>query len=452
MKLLLLCLILGVPGFQVAHAQVMGNDTLFTRYFQRDSAGWTAGDATISIPLPDGRTVWLFGDSYLTAVRSSDRTLACLFDVRNAVVIQQGSRFTTINDTSAKGVERTYFKDVPFDNTAVYWPDHGVVQGDTLFVVLDRIMNDASLKFLGNYLAAIHLSEMRLVSIVPLPDFNGIGFGKGLVTDSLSGYCYIYGNKVNWIVFEPYVARFRIGAIRGAWEFFDGKGWSASPVPAAKISSFPVCASFSTVRIGGKYRIISQENGYLTPGLGRHIYAYSSATPYGPFTGERLLYTIEDRYRGEYLVTYNSEAHPQFDDDSLVISYNVNGNDSTCRNNVFTERLDPYCYRPKFIRVPYAMLDSAPVSGADLEPDGRLVTVSPNPARGKVTVDLGGFTGEGIDLALVTMDGRQLLARRFDGLPSHFQTELDLQGVAGDVYLLVIRSKSGVWRRKLVVE
>ncbi|MEP7217905.1 MAG: hypothetical protein ABI876_03265 [Bacteroidota bacterium] len=368
MKNLLLLLLLGILSARIAHAQVMGIDTIFTRSMEHDSGGWTAGDATISIPLPDGRTAWLFGDSYLMAVRSSDHTLACLFDVRNAVMVQRGSQFTTINDTAAQGVERTYFKDVPFDNTSVYWPDHGIVQGDTLFVVLDRIMNDASLKFLGNYLAAIHLPEMRLVSIAPLPDFNGIGFGKGVVTDSLSGYCYIYGNKANWIVFEPYVARFRIGAIRGAWEFFDGKGWSASPASAAKISPYGVCASFSVVMIGGKYRIISQENGYLTPGLGRHIYAYSSAMPYGPFTGERLLYTIEDRYKGEYLVTYNAEAHPQFDDDSLVISYNVNGNDSTCKNNVFTERLDPYCYRPKFIRVPHAMLDSAPASGADASP------------------------------------------------------------------------------------
>ncbi|MEP7217906.1 MAG: T9SS type A sorting domain-containing protein [Bacteroidota bacterium] len=80
------------------------------------------------------------------------------------------------------------------------------------------------------------------------------------------------------------------------------------------------------------------------------------------------------------------------------------------------------------------------------------MAVSPNPARGKVTVDLGDFTGDAVNLALVTIDGREILTRRFEGLPSHFRTELDLQGVTAGGYLLVIRAKSGVWRRKLVVE
>lgn len=33
--------------------------------FTSVAGGWCAGDATISLPLPDGKTFWLFGDSFI---------------------------------------------------------------------------------------------------------------------------------------------------------------------------------------------------------------------------------------------------------------------------------------------------------------------------------------------------------------------------------------------------
>ncbi|MBR9980011.1 MAG: hypothetical protein KFF50_03185, partial [Desulfatitalea sp.] len=41
---------------------------VFNRLFSPGNGGWSGGDGTLSIPLPDGRTVWLFGDSLLGAV------------------------------------------------------------------------------------------------------------------------------------------------------------------------------------------------------------------------------------------------------------------------------------------------------------------------------------------------------------------------------------------------
>ena len=36
---------------------------LFTRFSE-----WTGGDATYSVPLPDGRVLWMFGDSFIGTV------------------------------------------------------------------------------------------------------------------------------------------------------------------------------------------------------------------------------------------------------------------------------------------------------------------------------------------------------------------------------------------------
>ncbi|MEE4608513.1 MAG: DUF5005 domain-containing protein, partial [Desulfobacteraceae bacterium] len=43
-------------------------DPFFNRLFARTGGGWTGGDGTLSVPLGDGRTLWLFGDSFLGKV------------------------------------------------------------------------------------------------------------------------------------------------------------------------------------------------------------------------------------------------------------------------------------------------------------------------------------------------------------------------------------------------
>jgi hypothetical protein len=41
---------------------------------RRDGFGWSGGDGAYSVPLPNSRTLWLFGDSYLSDVSATGRT------------------------------------------------------------------------------------------------------------------------------------------------------------------------------------------------------------------------------------------------------------------------------------------------------------------------------------------------------------------------------------------
>ena len=43
-------------------------DPRFNRQFTRLGDGWTGADGTYSVALPDGRTVWMFGDTFLGRV------------------------------------------------------------------------------------------------------------------------------------------------------------------------------------------------------------------------------------------------------------------------------------------------------------------------------------------------------------------------------------------------
>src|SRR6187401_411473 len=67
-------------------------DPIATAFFQRTN-GWVAGDGATSIPLNRNsgkqEVLWLFGDSHLDDLDSKDGTVACLFQCRNAGLVQE---------------------------------------------------------------------------------------------------------------------------------------------------------------------------------------------------------------------------------------------------------------------------------------------------------------------------------------------------------------------------
>lgn len=352
----------------IAQTSPAYKDTVFTEYFRRTS-GWTAGDATISVPVPcENKTIWLFGDSYLDHVEEADTTLPCLFQVRNAMMVQDleyQDEFRTIIDESAEGVDRTPIK-IDDGNETFFWPKHGYAEGDTAFIFWGQ--HNSDLENLGTWLATVDVKNLSDASAVvdfeEMPDLSrdSLGFGNSVLIDSAENYVYVYGVKKVWLFNAPVVARFPVGgSVKGPWEFYNGKDWTSDPDDVEVIfEGSDVVSDFSVMKFQEKYIMVSQEVGFLTCGLGREIYSWESDTPYGPFTNKKILYTIEDKYRGNYWVTYNATAHPEFvKDNELLISYNVNGfdggSDTPCEKeceDAFRDRRHADGYRPKFVRVP----------------------------------------------------------------------------------------------------
>ncbi len=387
------------------------HDSVFTEYFRPNSGGWTAGDATLSVPLPDGRTIWLFGDSYLENVNTTNNTLSCLFQIRNCMVVQDSidpALLTTYIDEGQSGVLRSTFKLGPND-PAILWPGHGFTDADTVYIYLDEIDN-ATMSHLGLYVAKLQLPGLQINGIYELPEHAGIIMGRAVITDTASGYRYIYGNKVNWIVWEPFVARTLIGTnILAPYQFYTGSGWSYNPYAAATVSSEYVSPGFSAFKMNNRFFILTQENGLLTCGLGREIYIMESENPWGPFTNKQLVYTIEDQFNGHYTLTYNAQAHPSFTENGeLLVSYNINDRVDTLEpficpsqcKNLGRDRMDADTYRPKFIRVP--MLN---VGTNDLDSHFKY-SISPNPVQSGNSFKLEGVTGE-FDLTIVELTGKE---------------------------------------------
>lgn len=453
------CVLFAFTGYtQVLPSHI---DTTFTEYFRR-STGWTGGDATISVPLPNGNTMWLFGDSYIDHYNSTDNTLPCLFQVRNCFTVQEAADLnimSTYIDYSSTGVNQTYFKIGNVGNS-LYWPGHGFVKNDTVFVFLEKY-NSSTLAFQGLSIAKVLLPSFTLLSITSIPPKNGITMGKAVLFDESSGFYYIYGNKRNWIVFEPYVARTKFeNLVSGNWEFFTGSGWSTDASSAKKICDDPVSPGFSVIKLKNTFYLVTQENGYLSCGLGRNIYSYSSATPSGKFQTPHLLYTVEDQVNGHYLLTYNAQAHPEFtENDELLVSYNVNDAVDTLEpyvcasqcKNAFSDHLDADSYRPKFVRVPFNVLGIK--SGSSV---GQQIEVEPNPAVSFLLAHLNSGIAQRVTARFINKLGEVMLVRENIELHAGVnQIQFDVSALPPDMYVMILLTENGSndmpWTPKRVI-
>ncbi|NUO00682.1 MAG: T9SS type A sorting domain-containing protein [Saprospiraceae bacterium] len=330
-----------------AGAQTGTPDAGFTEHFRSES-GWQAGDATLSVPLPNGEVLWLFGDSHVNQLyHPADTSLPCWPNKSNALVVQSAS------DTTYFSYHLTF---LPADPSHYYWPGKGFYYQNKVYIFLmERDTNG----FVGSRCAVLSYPGLQLLNTIAIPNPNQIEFGKAIHLDTAGGWLYVYGNKPypEFGANRYFVSRCALSStlFQSPWTYWNGVLWGASPNLNNHLVTPSVGSpSFSVFRYNNKMFLLSQDNGYLICGAGRDIKLYEADTPTGPFTLSSVLYTIEDTYDGIYLTTYNAQAHAVYGNE-LLVSYNVNDNqkpEAGCpRQCASSTRRNADTYRPKFIRV-----------------------------------------------------------------------------------------------------
>jgi hypothetical protein len=331
-------------------------DAAFSHFFQQTS-GWVAGDGAISVPLSDGRVLWLFGDSHVDDYDQVTRTIPCLFQVRNAGLVQPRNGLehprTLIGD---KGVFKSLFKNTTNENHWL-WPGAGFQEGETVHVYLHALEATAQggawgFKKSGNdYLAEMTFPDMQVRAYLPLPFFNSISFGCGFVKDQPSGFVYAFGNKQDLTESIVFVARFKAEDPADHWQFWDGKSWNAEVTKAAAITR-GASTSVSVCWVKGIYLLVTSEFS-IGCDQGKAIEVSISSSPTGPFSARKKIFTIDDTVQGHYPFFYLPVAHPEFINaqDELLITYCINGYEP-CLSACVNGRAAPDHYRPKAIRVP----------------------------------------------------------------------------------------------------
>ena len=381
-------------------------DTAFNNQFRRDIGGWIAADATYSIHLPENRTLWLFGDTFIGEVDGISIVNGSKF-IRNSAVLQDGNDLQTLHGGTT-GAPDDYLRTKHPDSTW-YWPEHGIVENDTLriFVAKFRHADNGTEGFnfahAGNDIANLTWPGLEFISAVPLHAhaINGVIYGDRVLADN--GNLYIYGRKSdpdNYNIPYPHVARTTEGGImdQSSWEYYDGAGWSADPDNSIPFQDIPVSQQYSVTTYQGKYILLTQ-NIWLSP----EIYTYVADAPTGPWKNKTKIYTTPETSGSTW--TYNAYAHPQFNkNNELLVSYNVNGDFWSIFSNV-------ELYRPQFIRVPYRNISYDFWTGSTEKSfaSDQMIKIYPNPLYDPSQLNIE-LQEEGLlSWEIMDMQGRQLV-------------------------------------------
>lgn len=336
-------------------------DTAVTAFFRRQT-GWIASDGGFSIPLSDSKVLWLFGDSHIDDYDAASATIPCLFQVRNAAMLQP------VNDWNWKNTEtligkgpgfKNYFKHNP-DDQYWFWPGAGFQLGDTAYVFLSNLKRTGKGAWDWgrggpDMWGKMDVSRMDSIVYTPLPDFKGINFGQGFVVDEKAGYVYAFGSKLDLTLGNLYVARISTGDPNGLWQFWDGRGWNndvAKAIVIAKSASNGV----NVTKVKDHYVMLSSEFS-VGCDQGKKILAAVSDKPTGPFSNAKTVYTIMDTLQGHYPFFYGVIAHPEYinKEDELLVTYCINGY-GDCVNICNNGRTNPDYYRPRGLRIPLQLL------------------------------------------------------------------------------------------------
>lgn len=344
-------------------------DDAVVQFFHRTlhTEGSVAFDQGSSIPLSDGRVLWIAEDSFDGNELTADGNLNCwIFEYRNSVIIQPASHSwdpaLTPNITianSSDGRPKQVFDIQP--NTEWSWPGVGVEIGNKVYVYCGEgsglgatnqslyILNESA----GSYVWSVQRTTPKNMS-----NQTDIGYSSGFVKPG-DGYVYAYGTKgVFFNASNVYVARFAESDPQ-TWTFWNGAKWDTARTSANAAAIATTQQNVTVSYVKGKYVMMVMDLGYFCDPSSHNIYLATASSPTGPFTALKQVFTIEDMYHGHLNRYYTPMIHPEFDNgkNELLLTYCVNFGACTtpqpdCENN----EMQSINYQVKGVRVPYSII------------------------------------------------------------------------------------------------
>lgn len=309
----------------------------------REDPRWLGGDDAYSIPLGDGRHLWLFGDTFIA--RDGGGRSGAHF-LNNSVAIQAGddpetATFTMRWRADEHGQPRSLFLD---DEPGVYlWPAHGAVVEGRLLLFFMRIRNRRE----GEEPAPDEAREGEAVEA--LSNFRVVGWSARLIRDPSGdplrwadeaaalprteqvelvgaatlvedGYLITHalaerGGRTEVVLVRWPVAAAASGDLTdpGWW---GGAGWVADERHAVA-TGLPPLTEFTVHRDQGRYVAI----GMMQPRNGR-LQVRTAAALWGPWSDPEELYRPPLAEDPEVL-HYAGKAHPGHTD-GLLVTYASN--------------------------------------------------------------------------------------------------------------------------------
>jgi len=364
---------------------------------------WSGGDGTHSVRLPDGRTLWLFSDTFLGLVHGPPNPAGQPHAwrdagvpggaawVRNAALVMSASgqlERTLIAGTATSPAP--LFPDLSAHPRHWRWPVAAVVEPrtpsareDVVRVLLwDRMEGPAPFIYgvpTGTEVATLSLPDLRVESIERISDQGGVAdwsrrvlYGTAVVRDG--GWTYVFGGDDGRAgtparpSSHVYLARAPVGRLgdASAWRYWDGARWQRDPAagqtPGAQVlgdgGRRGTGSAFTLVRKGGTWVLFTMDAGEAHGSGLSAVTTYWACSPQGPWHGPGRGFVAPlppDSVPSGSVAAYNPQAHPEFTsghaDAELLLSYDVNWlstEPSVAEANV---NRNVTLYRPRFVRL-----------------------------------------------------------------------------------------------------
>ncbi|MGE3972863.1 MAG: DUF4185 domain-containing protein [Porticoccaceae bacterium] len=322
--------------------------------FHRDGH-WVGGDGASTVDLGRGRTLWLFGDSWIDPDGRATRDGARL--VSNSVAIQTGADPTkaTIKFYWGRSDDGSPAAFVPDQGDERHWFGNGVRLGKRLLLFLNRVRSSSGgLGFDSGGWTAWMVDNpdsepsawaMRELKTAENPLGIPVGFAAVLQQD---GYVYAFGSQEPVKSHPIYAARWTTRQIRNGkllspeWWGGDRSGWVANS------SSAPRWPIFENGQAEGSIHWDQASQGFIavhSQGFGAADIVLRAAPHLtGPWSAPRMIYRPSEYYRPQRMI-YAAKAHPELSGADLVLTYNSNSFD-------FSEQVsDHSIYYPRFVRL-----------------------------------------------------------------------------------------------------
>ncbi|MFC7405827.1 DUF4185 domain-containing protein [Georgenia alba] len=323
---------------------------LFTTYADA-GAGWTGADSTYSVPLRDGRLVWIFSDTFLGPVAEDGSRPEDTPFLNNSLLVQDWGHLRTV--TGGTRQEPTSLVG-PTDDADWHWFGAGLPtpSGDLQVGVLgfDRLGEGQwDWEWSHNSLATIDTETWDVTDLAPLPSEAGVQWASWYARTGPGGTVYVYG--VEDLGEEKYlhVAKVLGGDLTDpdTWRYWDGTGWTRQETGSARVLP-DVANEYSVTPYRDGYLLITQDTSEpFSPA----VEAYVACSPQGPFRHATTLFDMpevgpEGSYGNPNVIGYNAHEHPELrSEDTLTVTYNVNSLQNTDLYD------DVSIYRPRFVEV-----------------------------------------------------------------------------------------------------
>jgi len=322
--------------------------------FHRDPH-WVGSDVGSTVDLGRGRTLWLFGDSWVDTTGQAQRRGARM--VSNTLGVQTGTDPTTATmafywGRRADGGPDAFFPDRRGERL---WFGSGVRVQDRLVLFMGRVVSvPTGLGFASAGWTAFVVENpddapaaWRARELPTPPNPLGINLGfAGVWQDS--GYVYGIGTEDPVKSHPTYLARWRDADVRGGdlmhpeWWANDRLGWVADSSTTPRWPIFENGGPEITIhydRVSDRY-LTTQASGFGPADV--TLRAAPRLT--GPWSAPRMIYRPPEYHRRGVMI-YAAKAHPTLTGADLVLTYATNTFD-------FADQLaDPSIYYPRFVRL-----------------------------------------------------------------------------------------------------